>query len=94
MTEEEKTRLVEQYSRAEISAVDLRHALGNIGYADVIIELAKRDLPLPRASQVGREEQIAKAAAWLFPTDANLEALDRIMKRKAGGKAHPENILE
>jgi hypothetical protein len=37
MTEEEKTFLVEQYSRAEISAVDLRRALGGIGYGDVII---------------------------------------------------------
>ena len=48
MTDEEKTRMVEQYSRAEISAVELRRALGNIGYADVIIEPAPRNLPLPR----------------------------------------------
>jgi hypothetical protein len=31
MTDEEKTRMVEQYSRAEISAVELRRALGNAG---------------------------------------------------------------
>ncbi len=94
MTEEEKTRLVEQYSRAEISALDLRRALGNIGYGDIIIELAKRNLPLPRASQVGREEQIARAEALLFPKEANFEAFDRIMRREGGEKPRPDDILE
>lgn len=67
MTEAETTSLLERYSHAEISAVELRRRLGNISYADVIIELAKRDLPLPRASQKGREERLAKAHEWLFP---------------------------
>jgi hypothetical protein len=82
MTEEEKTFLVEQYSRAEISAIDLRRALGGIGYGDVIIELAKRNLPLPRASQVGREEQIARATALLFPSKESQDELDRIIQFK------------
>ncbi len=94
MTDDEKTRLVEQYSRAGISAVELRHALGDISYADVIIELAKRDLPLPRASQVGREEQIARAEAWLFPKRVNFEAFDRIMQHKGGEPPRPEDALE
>ncbi len=67
MTHSEKTQLLERYSRAEISALDLRRALGDIGYGDVIIELAQRNLPLPRASQIGREKQIARFEALLFP---------------------------
>jgi hypothetical protein len=67
MTSSEKTQLLERYSRAEISALDLRRSLGDIGYGDVIIELAQRNLPLPRASQVGREAQIARAREILFP---------------------------
>jgi len=67
MTASEKDRLLERYSRADISAIDLRRALGGIGYGDVIIELAQRNLPLPRASQVGRERQIARLEALLFP---------------------------
>jgi hypothetical protein len=67
MTSLEHDTLLERYSRAEISDAELRHRLGDISYADVIIELGKRNLPLPRASQKGREEQLAKAHAWLFP---------------------------
>ena len=67
MTEAESTTLLERYSHAEISSVELRRSLGGISYADVLIELAKRDLPLPRASQDGREQRIAEARAWLFP---------------------------
>ncbi len=47
--------------------MELRRALGGITFGDVLIELAKRDLPLPRASRAGREERIAEARAWLFP---------------------------
>jgi hypothetical protein len=67
VTELEKTALLERYSHAKISAAELRRRLGNISYADVIIELAKRNIPLPRASQKGREERLAKAHGWLFP---------------------------
>jgi hypothetical protein len=58
--------LLSRYSRAEISAIELRRALGGVTYGDVLIELARRDLPLPRASQVGREQAIAAARALLF----------------------------
>ena len=61
------TERLTRYSRAEISATELRRALGGITYADIIIDLAARDLPLPRAAQAGREAQIATARAWLFP---------------------------
>jgi hypothetical protein len=70
MTELETTALLERYSHAEISAAELRRKLGDISYADVIIELAKRNIPLPRASQKGREERLARAHAWLFPHSA------------------------
>jgi hypothetical protein len=66
MTDSEKTSLLSRYSRAEISAIELRRALGGVTYGDVLIELARRDLPLPRASQVGREQAIAAARALLF----------------------------
>jgi hypothetical protein len=67
MTDVEKLSLLERYSRADISAVELRRALGGITFADVLIELAKHDLPLPRASQAGRGQRIAEARALLFP---------------------------
>lgn len=63
----DKDWLLERYSHAEISAMELRRALGDISFADVIIELAQRNLSLPRASQVGREKQIARAEELLFP---------------------------
>lgn len=70
MSETQKLALLERYSRCEISAVELRRRLGDITYGDVLIELASRDLPLPRASQEGREDRIAVARAMLFPKGA------------------------
>jgi hypothetical protein len=70
MTEGERTALLKRYSEARISAVELRRALGGATFADVLIELAKRDLPLPRAPEAGREERIAAARALLFPKAA------------------------
>jgi hypothetical protein len=70
MTELETTKLLERYSRAEISAVELRRALGGISFGDVLIELANHDLPLPRAPRAGREQRIAAARALLFPSAA------------------------
>jgi len=67
MTEAETTALLGQYSRAEISAVQLRRELGGITYGDVLIELASHNLPLPRTPQVGSKERIARARAVLFP---------------------------
>lgn len=67
MTEAETTNLLRRYSEARLSAVELRRALGGITFGDVLIELGKRDLPLPRAPEAGREEQIARARQWMFP---------------------------
>lgn len=66
MSEAEKVALLEKYSRAEISAVELRRAMGGITYGDPLIELGHHDLPLPRASQAGREARLAEARALLF----------------------------
>lgn len=67
MGESEKLALLERYSRGEISAVELRRLLGGISYGEVLIELAARDLPLPRAPRAGREDRIALAREMLFP---------------------------
>jgi len=67
MSEQEKVLLLQRYSRAEISAIELRRTLGEITYGDLLIELARHDLPLPRAPQAGREQRIAEARALLFP---------------------------
>jgi hypothetical protein len=66
MTDGKNTLLLAPYSQAEISAIELRRALGGITYGDVLIELASHDLPLPRASQKGREDRIAAARDLLF----------------------------
>jgi hypothetical protein len=70
MTEEKKTELLKRYSEARISATELRRALGGLTFGDVLIELAKRDLPLPRAPEAGREQRIAAARTLLFPKAA------------------------
>ena len=70
MTSTETTSLLARYSRAEISAVELRRLLGDISYGDVLIELARRGLPLPRAPRAGREQRIAAARSLLFPPAA------------------------
>lgn len=67
MTEAERTLLLKSYSEARMSAIELRRALGGITFGDVLTELAKHDLPLPRAPETGREEQIARARRWMFP---------------------------
>jgi hypothetical protein len=69
MTEPEATDLLKRYSEAHISAVELRRALGGITFGDVLTGLAKRDLPLPRAPEAGRQQRIAAARRLLFPKD-------------------------
>ena len=70
MTEGERTALLKRYSEARISVIELRRALDGATFADVLIELAKHDLRLPRAPEAGREERIAAARALLFPKAA------------------------
>ena len=70
MDEAEKYGLLERYAHATISAMEVRRALGGITFGDLLVELVKRDLPLPSASQAGRDERIAEARALLFPPAA------------------------
>jgi hypothetical protein len=58
---------LEAYSRGEMTAIDLRRRLGGIGYGEVLRLLSEANLPLPRAPTAGREADIARARAWMFP---------------------------
>jgi hypothetical protein len=66
MNEKEKQAL-EAYSRGEMTAIELRRRLGGASYGDVLRLLSEEGLPLPRAPVAGREAQIARARAWMFP---------------------------
>lgn len=66
MAEKDITAL-EAYSRGEMTALELRRRLGGATYGDVLRLLSEQELPLPRAPMAGREEQIARARAWMFP---------------------------
>ncbi len=70
MTEADRTELLKRYSEARISLVELRRALGRVTFGDVLIDLARHDLPLSRAPEGGREQRIAAARALLFPKAA------------------------
>lgn len=58
------------YSRGGMSLIELRRRLAGATFGEVLRLLAERDLPLPRAPIAGREKDLARARAWLFP-DAN-----------------------
>lgn len=58
---------LEAYSRGEMSAIELRRRLDGASYGDVLSLLSEAELPLPRAPVAGREEQISRAHAWMFP---------------------------
>ena len=57
------------FSRGEMSALELRRRMGDATYGEVLQRLAERDLPLPRAPTAGRDADLARARAWLFPVD-------------------------
>ena len=69
MSRQDKLAL-ESYSRGEMTALDLRRQLGGASYGDVLRLLGEEQLPLPRAPVSGREEQIKRARAWMFPKNA------------------------
>ena len=58
---------LEVFSRGDMSALELRRRLGGATYGEVLSLLSAADLPLPRASQAGREQQISRARSWMFP---------------------------
>ncbi len=60
---------LEAYSRGEMTAIELRRRLDGASYGDVLL-LSEAGLPLPRAPVAGREDQIARARAWMFPHSA------------------------
>jgi hypothetical protein len=66
MNEKEKQAL-EAFSHGEMTALDLRRRLGSATYGEVLRLLSELDLPLPRAPEQGREEQIKRAHSWMFP---------------------------
>jgi hypothetical protein len=68
--DETQRQALEAYSRGQMTALELRRRLGDIGYGDVLRLLSEADLPLPRAPVAGREEAIARARAWMFPKHA------------------------
>lgn len=65
--DEKRRSDLEKYSRGEISALDLRRRLDGATFGEVLILLNEANLPLPRAPTAGREEQLERARAWMFP---------------------------
>ena len=55
------------FSRGDMTAMELRRRLDGATYGEVLARLAEQGLTLPRAPASGREPQIARARAWLFP---------------------------
>ncbi len=66
MNDQERQGL-EAYSRGEMTAIELRRRLHGASYGDILRLLSEVDLPLPHAAVAGREEQISRAHAWMFP---------------------------
>ena len=62
---------LEAYSRGDMTAIELRRRLGDATYGDVLVLLSEAGLPLPRAPLAGREEQIERARAWMFPRNVS-----------------------
>jgi hypothetical protein len=60
-------RALEAFSRGDMTALDLRRRLGGASYGDLLSLISAAKLPLPRAPETGREEQIRRARAWMFP---------------------------
>ena len=66
MGEKDKQAL-EAFSCGKMTAIELRRRLGGASYGDVLRLLSDENMPLPRAPEAGREEQISRARSWMFP---------------------------
>jgi hypothetical protein len=66
ITETQKVHLA-SFSRGEMTALELRRRLGGATFGEVLELISEAGLPLPRAPVAGREEQINRARAWMFP---------------------------
>jgi hypothetical protein len=64
-----ETEALQAFSRGEMTAIALRRRLGGATFGEVLERLWAANLPLPRAPIEGREENIARARAWMFPRD-------------------------
>jgi len=62
-----ESQALEAFSRGEMTAIELHRRLDGASYGDVLRLLSEAGLPLPRAPVAGREDQIARARAWMFP---------------------------
>ncbi len=67
MTALDSNALLTRFSRGDISAIEVRKTLGGVTYGDLFQMLADARLAPPRPAPTGREEQLAKARAWMFP---------------------------
>jgi hypothetical protein len=65
--DDRQRQALEAYSRGEMTALELRRRLGDATYGEVLRLLGEVGLPLPRAPVEGREDQIRRARAWMFP---------------------------
>jgi hypothetical protein len=68
--DDDDVRALEAFSNGQMTALELRRRLHDATYGDILILLSERNLPLPRAPTAGREADIARARAWLFPKHA------------------------
>lgn len=67
MLNDQNRRALQAFSRGDMTAIELRRRLDGASYGDVLRLLSDERLPLPQASVAGREEQIDRAHAWMFP---------------------------
>ena len=61
---------LESYSCGAMTAIELRRRLGGATCGEVLMLLGEAELPLLRAPVEGREEDLVRARAWMFPKDA------------------------
>lgn len=76
MTEDQRNGVLADYAEGRLGTRETIDRLGLEDYGDLVIELARLDLPFPKPDFPGREEHLARAAAILQP---------RLRRRDTGG---------